>query len=79
MVSKPTFGADAHLVLRVVLEKTLYTTTWKLERKTRGLAIVCYQSVEMKATEGAGFGTVQHVPPRQLARRRVSKDSPSSR
>jgi len=26
-----TFGADAHLVLRVVFEEALHTTAWELE------------------------------------------------
>ena len=30
-----TFGADAHLVLRVVLEETLDATAGKLWKKTR--------------------------------------------
>ena len=55
LVSKPTFGANAHFVLRVVLEKTLYTTAWELERRIHGLASVRYHGLEMKATEGAGF------------------------
>ena len=78
LVSKPTFGADAHFVLRVVLEKTLYTTTWELERKTHGLASVRYHSSEMKATEGADFVMVQHAPRRPSARGRVSKYSSST-